>query len=295
MPITLDACVATNIGDRAEQQDRAGLFQHPKQKTMVLAVVADGVGGTTGGAQAAGQVVLSMKNNFETFSPNEQPPAKMLKDGLNEAHNMIRHGRVLNEQDPNSTGVILLLRGQGESMVADWAHTGDSRLYHMRGNKVLTHTTDHTYVQQMIQKGYMTPEQAAVHPRRNVLVTSLGGEDAPLIDIGTATDLAGGDNFLICSDGLYAYFSETELAATIAANSARQASEKLMALARQRANGKGDNCTLIILKIEAVDPPPAPPGKVPPPPPAGNPPLPQGGKPPMPQGGLPPTGKPPGR
>ena len=259
MPMTIDACVAQHIGDRKEQQDRAGLHQHPRQKKLVLAVVADGVGGYTGGAIAAGQVVLTAKNNLEQYSPDEQTPEQLLQEALNEAHLMIRTCRALNEEDPNSTGVIMMLRGQGETMSATWAHCGDSRLYHFRGHELLFQTRDHTYVQQMIQKGYMTPEQAAVHPRRNVLVTSLGGEERPLIDVGGAQDLQGGDNFLLCSDGLYAYFSETEMASTIAGFPARQAAEKLIDQARQRANGKGDNCTVVILKLEAQQPPPPPP------------------------------------
>ena len=72
-----------------------------------------------------------------------------------------------------------------------------------------------------------------------------------MIDAGSAGDLKAGDNFLLCSDGLYAYFSETEMAGTIAAHPARRASEMLIELARKRANGKGDNCTVIILKLEA--------------------------------------------
>jgi len=250
MPLRLDACVAQNIGDRKEQQDRAGLFQHPRQKGLVMAVVADGVGGHTGGALAAGQVVLTLQNALEGFSPTGPGPDRLLRDALNEAHQMIRFGRVLNEEDPNSTGVALLLRAQGDTMSGAWAHCGDSRLYHMRGGQVVARTNDHTYVQQMIQRGYMTPEQGAVHPRRNVLVTSLGGEDAPLVDVALADDLRGGDYFLLCSDGLYAYFTEQELAQTVATQPARQACEQLIGLARERANGKGDNCTVVIVKVE---------------------------------------------
>ena len=252
MPMSIDACMAQHIGDRQEQQDRAVLHQHPRQKRLVLAVVADGVGGTAGGALAAGQVVLTAKNSFEQFAPDDQTPAQLLSDALNEAHLMIRASRVLNaEQDPNTTGVILMLQSRGDTMSATWAHCGDSRLYRFRGNQAIFHTRDHSYVEQMMQKGYMTPEQAAVHPRRNVLVTSLGGEDAPLIDVGTAEDLQGGDSFLLCSDGLWAYFSDDEMAGVIAALPAREAAGQLIDQARQRANGRGDNCTLIILKLEA--------------------------------------------
>src|SRR6185295_9131060 len=77
MPMSIDACMAQHIGDREEQQDRAGLHQHPRQKKLVLAVVADGVGGHTGGALAAGQVVLTAKNNFEQFSAEDQTPEQL--------------------------------------------------------------------------------------------------------------------------------------------------------------------------------------------------------------------------
>ena len=273
MPILLDACVAQHIGDRKEQQDRAGLLQHPRQKKLVLAVLADGMGGHTGGALAAGQVVLTGKNCLEQFSPGDQTPDQLLTDALNETHSMIRAGRVLNEQDPNSTGVILLLHAGEDSMTATWAHTGDSRLYHFRRDKSIFHTRDHSFVEQMMQKGYMTPEQAAVHPNRNVLVTSLGGEEAPLIDVGTAEGLQGGDSFLLCSDGMWAYFSEPEMQSVISYFSAREAAQKFIDTARQRANGRGDNCTVVIVKLETPPPPKGmapmkpPPPKAPPPPP----------------------------
>ena len=258
MPMSIDACVAQHIGDRQEQQDRAGLLQHPRQKKLVLAVLADGVGGPTGGALAAGQVVLTAKNSLEQFSPDDQSAAQSLTDTLNEAHTMIRMCRALNEQDPNSTGVILMLRGKGDTMSATWAHCGDSRLYHFRGAQPLFHTRDHSYVEQMMQKGYMTAEQAAAHPRRNVLVTSLGGEGPPLIDVGTAEDLQAGNNFLLCSDGLWAYFSDAEMAGVIAAFPAREAAGMLIDQARERAKGRGDNCTVVILKLEAAPAPPSP-------------------------------------
>jgi len=259
MPISIDGCVAQLIGDRKEQQDRAELRQHPRQRKVVMAVVADGMGGLTGGALAAGQVVLTAMNSLAQFSPNDQTAGQLLTEALNEAHAMIRTCRVLNEQDPNSTGVILMLRAQEDTMSATWAHCGDSRLYHFRGDQPVFHTRDHSYVEQMMQKGYLTPEQAAVHPNRNMLVTSLGGETPPLIDIGTAEDLRGGDSFLLCSDGLWAYFSDDEMAGVIAALPAREAAGQLIDQARLRANGRGDNCTVVVLKLEA---PPAPPARL---------------------------------
>ena len=72
MALTLDACVAQHQGDRKEQQDRVGLMAHPRLKGTVLAVLADGMGGHTGGALAAEQVVHTAQNNFSSYAPKDE-------------------------------------------------------------------------------------------------------------------------------------------------------------------------------------------------------------------------------
>ncbi|MBS1228490.1 MAG: protein serine/threonine phosphatase [Proteobacteria bacterium] len=248
MPIRIDACVAHNQGDRQEQQDRVALFPHPRGGGVALAVVADGMGGHAGGALAAQQVIYTARNNLEQFSARSESPQSLLEASLDEAHLLIKASRFMNEKDPHSTAVMLVLQpGQ-----ASWAHCGDSRLYRFRGGEPLFRTTDHSYVEQLVAKGKITPEQALVHPNRNILMTSLGGNEAPRIDFGEAHDLQAGDSFLLCSDGLWTYFDDVELAGVIAATSARQASEQLIGRARARAVGDGDNISLAILKLVAV-------------------------------------------
>ncbi|WP_353849953.1 hypothetical protein [Accumulibacter sp.] len=84
----------------------------------------------------------------------------------------------------------------------------------------------------MVQ-GRITPEQALVHPNRNILLTSLGGGDAPKIAFGEAEGLQAGDTFLLCSDGLWGYFTDQELAWVISgSSSAREATELLIGRAR---------------------------------------------------------------
>jgi serine/threonine protein phosphatase PrpC len=248
MPITIDACVAQHQGDRKEQQDRLAIFPHPKGGGVVLAVVADGMGGHTGGVLAAEQVIHTARNNLEHFSARAEPAGKMLADSLGEAHMMIKASRFMSEKDPHSTAVMLLLQPGKVS----WAHCGDSRLYRFRGDQLFFRSTDHSYVEQLIRQGKITAEQALVHPNRNILVTSLGGVEAPKIDVGEATDLQGGDSFLLCSDGLWGYFSDAELGGVLAAFSAREASELLINRARIRGNGEGDNISVAILKLIEV-------------------------------------------
>lgn len=245
MPITIDACVAQHQGDRKEQQDRVALVPHPKGGGVALAVVADGMGGHTGGVLAAQQVIHTARNNLEQYSVREESAQSMLESCLSESHMLIKASRFMNEKDPHSTAVMLLLQPGKVS----WVHCGDSRMYRFSGDKPFFHTTDHSYVEQLVAKGKITQEQALVHPNRNILVTSLGGNEAPKIDFGESKDLQVGDSFLLCSDGLWGYFSDAELGGVVAAYSAREASELLISRARTRARGEGDNVSVAILKL----------------------------------------------
>jgi serine/threonine protein phosphatase PrpC len=74
MPLTIDACAAQHQGDRKEQQDRVAIFPHRRLKGVALAIVADGMGGHTGGALAAEQVVHTAKNNLDHFAPADETP-----------------------------------------------------------------------------------------------------------------------------------------------------------------------------------------------------------------------------
>ena len=110
MTISIDACVAQHQGDRAEQQDRVALVPHPKGGGVALAVVADGMGGHTGGVLAAQQVIHTSRNNLEQFSVRDEDPRDMLEASIKEAHMLIKASRFINEKDPHSTAVMLLLQ-----------------------------------------------------------------------------------------------------------------------------------------------------------------------------------------
>ena len=249
MAFKAETCVAHHIGDRKEQQDRVGLFAHPARSGVMLAVLADGMGGLRGGAIAAEQVVIKGKQNLEAFVPAEETPERLLGSVMEEAHTVIRLSRFTSEQEPHSTAVALLI----QSDRATWAHCGDSRLYHFRGQGLLAVTPDHSLVGQLLREGSNNAAEALRHPKRNLLLSCLGGEREPVITFGRCADLVAGDSFLLCSDGLWAYFSDDELAAILARHSAREAAEMLVRLARERARGGGDNISLAIVKL--VEPP----------------------------------------
>lgn len=251
MGLGVDACCAQHLGDRTEQQDRVAILPHPRVKGIAVAVVADGMGGHTGGALAAEQVVHTVRANLANFSPSEDSPQKLIENSILEAHAMIRAARCMNEKDPHSTAVLLVLQPGRVT----WGHTGDSRFYHYQGDQLVFRSIDHSYVEHLIATGKIKPEEALSHPHRNVLLTSLGGDEPPEMAFGEATDLAEGDCFLLCSDGLWAYFSDAELGGVLAAFSAHEACEMLIQRARQRCGGMGDNVSLAVIKLRAAEAP----------------------------------------
>jgi serine/threonine protein phosphatase PrpC len=108
-------------------------------------------------------------------------------------------------------------------------------------------------VEKLISEGKLAREDAKDHKLANILVNVLGSSsNEPFVTLGRRDGLKIGDAFLLCSDGLWHYFSDAELGAAIAMNSPRQASEMLIKKARERAEGTtADNCTMAIVKLVA--------------------------------------------
>lgn len=250
MALKVETCVARHQGDRVEQQDRVSIFGHPDRPGMMMAVLADGMGGHTGGAMAAEQVLLKAKQNFEAFAPREETPEMLLTSIVHESHLVIKLTRFTSEQDPHSTAVAFLLQPDR----ADWVHCGDSRFYHYRGDQLLYRSPDHSLVGELQRKGRLDEAGALSHPHRNVLLSCLGSEREPRVDLGGVAPLVGGDNFLLCSDGVWAYFTDQELGAILATMNARDACQALISQARERAKGEGDNLSLAVVRLIDVAP-----------------------------------------
>jgi PPM family protein phosphatase len=155
------------------------------------------------------------------------------------------------EKQPHSTIVALVLTPERSAF---WAHVGDSRLYRFSGPNCVERTIDHSYVEKLVREGKLARKEAASHRFSNVLLSALGShEQEPEITLGRCDRLEPGDAFLLCSDGLWHYFTEAELGAAVAMNSPRAASEMLVAKARERAVGtEADNCTMAIVKLAEV-------------------------------------------
>jgi len=244
----IEAGTGQHIGDRTEQQDRVALLAAPKAPGYMMAVLADGMGGKSGGALAAEQVIRSARQLFESFSPLTDSVDDMLRSIARDTHTIIKLSGLSAEKEPHSTMVALVLTPEKEAI---WAHVGDSRLYRFDGPNFAEHTIDHSYVEQLVAEGRLTRAQAKEHKLSNLLVNALGsGNQEPYVTIGRHRGLRAGDHFLLCSDGLWHYFSDAELGAAIAMNSPRDGAEMLIRKVRERAAGTAaDNCTFAIVKL----------------------------------------------
>jgi serine/threonine protein phosphatase PrpC len=245
------AATGIHKGDREYQQDQVGLFAHPRVNGCVMGVVADGMGGRTGGRKAADQVLLTARQLFERYMPEREDAGAMLRQLGQEAHLVIKLTAIAAEQEPHSTVAAFIIHPGGQCC---WMHSGDSRLYHFRGSKLVRRSKDQSYVQALIDMGELTEEQAAVHPKSNVLLGCLGTEEEPRLEAHYIPQLQVGDSLLACSDGLWHYFTDEELGSALHMLPPREASQFLVEKARTRARGGGDNMSLAIVKLEALAP-----------------------------------------
>ncbi len=248
-PHRLIAATALHRGDRAYQQDQVEILVHAKVPGCVLAVLADGMGGKSGGRKASDQVVLTARQIFERYLPAKDDPAETLKQLVMESHLMIKLTAITAEEEPHSTVAAFLLSPNRDCSVA---HAGDSRVYHFRGAEMVSRTTDHSYVQRLIDEGKLNEEQANSHPQANLLTGCLGTQADPPLTISHIDKVEPGDTLLACSDGLWHYFSPRELGAIVQGLPPREASEMLVSKARQRARGGGDNLSLAMVRVETI-------------------------------------------
>jgi serine/threonine protein phosphatase PrpC len=249
LPFRFSAATGLHRGDRAYQQDQVELIRHARSKGAVLAVVADGMGGKSGGRKASDQVLLTARQIFERFAPGADDASDMLRQLVLEAHLMIKLTAITSEEEPHSTVAAFLI---GPNLECDVVHAGDSRVYHFRGAEMMKRTIDHSFVQRLIDEGKITVEAADTHPQANLLTGCLGTHADPPLAPWHIDRLDYGDTMLACSDGLWHYFSPKELGAILHALPPREASEMLISKARQRARGSGDNLSLALARIDPL-------------------------------------------
>ena len=245
----LSAATGTHRGDRTYQQDQVEVIAHQRVSGCVLAVVADGMGGKSGGRKAADQVVLTAQQLFERFVPGEESAEELLAQIVSEAHLMIKLTAISAEEEPHSTLAAFLI---GSGRRCYWIHSGDSRIYLFRGPNLIKRTLDHSFVQRLVDEGTISEAEAVVHPQSNLLTGCLGTVQEPSTSAECIDTLEIGDTLMCCSDGLWHYFTPREIGSVLHSLAPREAAALLIDRARQRAKGSGDNPSLAIVRLQSL-------------------------------------------
>ena len=243
----IEAGTAQHLGNRPQQNDRVALMSGARAPGYVLAVLSDGLAGAAGSEQ----VLHTAKQLFDDFKPGDHPSIErleqLLRDIVQETHLVIKMNAVAAQADAHASFVGLVLTPHGEAV---WAHVGDSRLYRFQDGKCMARTGDAAYVDHLVSSDRLPPDAAKNHRKSKLLLNVLGnGRKDPFVTFGHHVGLAAGEVFLLCSDGLWHFFTDAELGAATARSTPRQASEMLINKAAERSQGKGGNCSMAIVKL----------------------------------------------
>ncbi|MCJ7625778.1 MAG: protein phosphatase 2C domain-containing protein, partial [Anaerolineaceae bacterium] len=225
---------------------------------VLLAVLADGIGGHRAG-EVASEMVIDIVS-LHVSASDGKAPVDTLREAIQAA------SQEIHTKSEVETG----RKGMGATVACAWisgdrlytATVGDSRIYFMREGKIRQISKDHSWIQEAIDTGILTPEQAVGHPNAHVIRRYVGSPQPPEVDSRLYLDdhesdeqalahqgirLQSGDKLLLCSDGLSDLVEADEILNTLEQNSLEDATQKLIDLANER--GGHDNITIISLKI----------------------------------------------
>lgn len=205
-------------------------------------VVADGMGGYAAGEVASAMLIDSFREIFS--DAGRERSEESLRHVVQAANRRILQEAAANAaQNGMGTTVVALQCAKG---TAYWAHVGDSRLYLLRAGELKCLTHDHSFVQDLLDQGSITKEEAERHPKKNLLTRAVGVEENLTVDTGRFI-IEAGDVFLLCSDGLTNMVKEAAICETLQGESADKA-RRLVDLALSA--GGFDNITAIVVECD---------------------------------------------
>lgn len=229
---------------RKENQDTCAVYRCDE---YAAGVVCDGMGGTAGGKTASIVAAHTFLEEFDKLWNPEMTPEQvkeMSSYAVSVANNAI--GRVAEEtpEFANMGTTLVAAVMMGENAVI--SNVGDSRAYLIREDSIVKITRDHSLVEQMVEQGTLTEEEARRHPKRNLITRALGPDTIATCD-GYLCTVKPGEYLLLCSDGLVNTVSDQEiLFEVLHGGDPDTCLDRLMAISK--ANGAPDNVTVVLMK-----------------------------------------------
>ena len=252
MPVALpivNTATATHIGTREYQQDAAYVCEPLYENGLAYGILCDGMGGTAEGERASSEVVAFMANRIATLS-GEEILSVFLERAATDANNLVLGQNAQLRQDSGTTLLTVLMDGD----MLYWLSVGDSRIYIIRDGEIVQTTTDHNYaleLQEMVELGRITQEQADNDPGKEHLISYIGAPVLERIDVNhNPFQMRYGDIVLLCSDGLpkALYPDEILEIITLHGNNVAEAARVLPIIAFDRSPYAMDNTTVILMQ-----------------------------------------------
>jgi len=241
----MEAFAKSDVG-KAREMNQDYYYISPSESNINLFILADGMGGYSGGEIASRLATISVKNyiesNFENLPKEKDEILKLIKSSMEYA-NMVVYEKSKEEKELEAMGTTLEVCLIYNNRVYI-GHVGDSRIYRMRKDILRKLTIDHSYVEKLVKDGTITKEQAVNHPKKNMLTKALGCTPFVEADV-TVKGFIKDDIILMCSDGLTNMLQENEIYNIIQENY-KEAPQKLVEKANE--NGGYDNITAIVIK-----------------------------------------------
>ena len=244
---SVTASLRTDTGQvRPHNEDFVGSWEPMTDEERAqmgwLYIVADGVGGAEAGEVAS---QLATEQTITHFLESDvEDSAERLRYAIQRANDDLRQAAAMRGRGGYMATTMCAAFIQENNVLL--ANVGDSRGYHLHNGSIQQVTTDHSLVAQLVEQGVITPEEAANHPRRNVILSSLGPTRDPQIDVFDV-QAEDGDILLLCSDGLTRHVADSEIAEIVRSHDAEEASRTLIDLANQR--GGSDNISVALLHL----------------------------------------------
>src|SRR6478672_8159654 len=234
-------------GGREKNEDRMGYCY---TRDAGLFALADGMGGHPEGEVASQLALQTLAAMFQRdCKPTLPDPLRFLHEAIVAGHHqLLRYATQKALIDtPRTTIVACLMQGNA----AYWAHCGDSRLYMVRGEKLIARTRDHSYSELQQTMSQVVPMGDRFN--RNVLFTCLGSPGKPVVDVVGPLVMQTGDRILLCSDGLWGTVSDAVIADQLASKSISDAVPELVEQALRNGGPKSDNVTILAVEWEAAE------------------------------------------